>query len=230
MRFSFVLLAGLALFAGLGLTDMSRAADREGWIKLLDGKSLDGWKKYDGKPLINGKGWVADDGVLSLREKGGGDIITRDQFENFELEFDWKVEPGSNSGVMYLVKTGDPAPYYSGPEYQILDDARHPDGKNPKTSAAALYALVAPKDKKLNPPGEWNTGKVVLKNGHLEHWLNGKKVLEIQMHSDRWKKLVENSKFNQWKQFAQAQKGHICLQDHGDPVSFKNLRIRRLED
>lgn len=226
MKWLLALLATAALVSITSLSQSASAADNEGWIPLFDGKSLDGWKKYNGQPIQSG--WVVEDGVLSLKQKGGGDIITEEQFENFELEFEWKITPGGNSGVMYLVKTGDPAPYFSGPEYQILDDAKHRDGKNPKTSAGALYALVAAKDKDVEPVGEWNSSKIVLKNQHLEHWLNGKKVVEIQMHSDKWDELVKNSKFSKWKQFGKAQKGHICLQDHGDPVSFRNLRIRRL--
>jgi hypothetical protein len=184
-------------------------------------------QKYDGQPIS--KGWVAEDGVLSLKEKGGGDIITEEQYENFELEFDWKIQPGGNSGVMYLVRTGDPAPYFSGPEYQVLDDAKHADGKNPKTAAGSLYALMAAEGKKVNPPGEWNTGKIVLRNKHLEHWVNGKKLIEIEVRGERWNELVKASKFNAWSQFGQADKGHICLQDHGDPVSYRNIRIRQLE-
>lgn len=205
----------------------SSAADKDGWIMLFDGKSLDGWTKYNGQPIKSG--WVAEEGVLSLKQKGGGDIITKEQFENFELEFEWKITPGGNSGVMYLVQTGDRAPYFSGPEYQVLDDAKHRDGKNPKTSAGALYALVAADGKKIHPVGEWNTAKIVLKNRHLEHWVNGKKVVDIEVQGDKWNELVKNSKFNKWTQFGKAQKGHICLQDHGDPVSYRKIRIRRLE-
>ena len=227
MRFRIVIPSAiLACFFGV-LSMEHLGADEGEWRSLFDGKTLAGWKKYNGQPIE--KGWVAEDGQLSLRQGGGGDIITTDEFEDFELEFEWKVQPGGNSGVMYRVKTGDLAPYFSGPEFQILDDARHPDGKNPKTAVGSLYALVAAEGKMVHPPGEWNKGKIVLKNNHLEHWVNGKKVVEIEMHSDQWKELVQNSKFAAWKQFGQSKKGHICLQDHGDPVSFRNLRIRRLD-
>jgi hypothetical protein len=222
-----VFAAVLMGFCACGLTEPVHAADEDGWVKLFDGETLKGWKKYDGKPIS--KGWVAEEGVLSLKEKGGGDIITEEQYENFELEFDWKIQPGGNSGVMYLVRTGDPAPYFSGPEYQVLDDAKHADGKNPKTAAGSLYALMAAEGKKVNPPGEWNTGKIVLRNKHLEHWVNGKKLIEIEVRGERWNELVKASKFNAWSQFGQADKGHICLQDHGDPVSYRNIRIRQLE-
>lgn len=223
-----LLVAALTAVLSTSLSQATFAADKDGWMALFDGQSLDGWTKYNGQPVRSG--WVAEDGVLSLKKKGGGDIITKEEFENFELEFDWKITPGGNSGVMYLVRTGDPAPYFSGPEYQVLDDAKHRDGKNPKTSAGSLYALVAAKGKELKPVGEWNTAKIVLNNHHLEHWLNGKKVVDIQVGGDKWNELVKNSKFKAWSQFGKADKGHICLQDHGDPVSYRNLRIRRLKD
>lgn len=206
-------------------TFATAAEPNDGWVSLFDGKTTDGWLTYRGKPIE--RGWVVEDGTL-YRSGMGGDIITAEQFDNFELEFDWKVAEGSNSGVMYRVRQGDIASYFSGPEYQVLDDEKHKDGGNPKTSAGSLYALVAAEGKELKPVGEWNSARIVLRGNHLEHWLNGKKVVEIEIHSDDWNKLVAESKFAKWKRFGNEPTGHICLQDHGDPVWYRNIRIRRL--
>lgn len=222
MRCYVMTMASLLLACSVGT-----AEEKGGWISLFDGKSLKGWRKYNGKEP--GRAWVAEDGVLHLKQRGGGTIISEQQFGDFELQLEWKVAKGSNSGIMYRVREGDRAPYFSGPEYQILDDANHRDGKNPKTSAGSLYALVAPEGKELKPVGEWNTCRIVLKGSHLEHWLNGKKVVEIEMHSPKWESLVKASKFAKWKPFGTVKKGHIAIQDHGDPVWFRSIRIRALK-
>lgn len=217
----------LAMLFVLLLNTSASAKEAKGWIKLFDGKSLDGWMRYDGK--APGKAWVAEDGVLHLKGGGGGTIITKEQYDNFELTFEWKVSPGGNSGVMYRVRQGDRAPYFSGPEYQVLDDAKHRDGKNPKTASGALYALVAADGKEVKPVGEWNKAKIVLKGNHLEHWVNGKQVVEIEIGGERWNKLVKESKFSKWKPFGKMKKGHIAFQDHGDPVWFRNIHLRPLK-
>lgn len=216
------------LFFGAFVSLAVANADDQGWIPLFDGKSLNGWKTYAGGGPVADK-WVAEDGVLHLTGKGGGHIITEATFDNFELEFEWKISPGGNSGVMYRVRTGDKAPHFSGPEYQVLDDSSHRDGQDEKKSAGSLYALIAAKGKKVNPVGEWNQSRIVLKGNHLEHWLNGVQVVETELHTDEWKALVGDSKFRTWEQFAQTAKGHICLQDHGDPVWYRNIRIRPLK-
>lgn len=215
-------------FAGIAISFMvsSSHAGEDGWISLFDGKSLKGWAPYKGKKI--GDAWVVQDGMLHLKGAGGGTIITKKQFDNFILEFDWKISPGGNSGIMYRVRKGDKAAYFSGPEYQILDNDKHRDGKNPKTSAAALYAMVPAKDGKLQPVGEWNKAKIVLKGSHLEHWLNGKKVVDIEINGPRWKELVNASKFKTWEPFGQMKKGHIAFQDHGDPVWYRNIRLKPL--
>jgi hypothetical protein len=204
----------------------SAFAEESGWVNLFDGKTLAGWKSYSGKPI--GEQWVVEDGALHLTGGGGGDIVTDKEFKDFEFQFQWKVAPGANSGVMYRVQPGDRAPYFSGPEYQVLDDAKHRDGGNPKTSAAALYALIAGTGKELKPVGEWNTGKIVLRGNHLEHWLNGKKVVDTDIGTEGWKSMIADSKFKDWKQFGAAPKGMLCLQDHGDKVWFRDLKIREL--
>lgn len=156
--------------------------------------------------------------------------MTKEEFDDFELMFQWKVERGSNSGVMYRVSLGDRAPYFSGPEYQILDDAVHNDGKNPLTSAASLYGLYVPEGKELAPVGEWNTAKIVVQGTRVEHWLNGKKVVEADFASDDWQTRLEKSKFKTWPKFAKNRTGHIALQDHGDRVYFRDITIRRLSE
>ncbi len=201
------------------------AADQT--LVLFDGSSLDAWRGYAQEKI--GDGWKIADGGLQFDGSGGGDIITKQSFTDFELTFDWKVTSGANSGVMYRVTLGDSAPYLSGPEYQILDDDNHPDGKNEKTAAASLYGLYAPQDKTLQPVGQWNTAKIVQVGDHIEHWLNGKKVVEAEIGSPDWNKRVAESKFKDWAKFAASRTGHICLQDHGHEVWFRDIRIKRLK-
>ena len=161
---------------------------------------------------------------------GGGDIATVKEYGNFELKFEWKVEAGSNSGIMYRVSLGDRAPYFSGPEYQVLDDAKHRDGKNPTTSAGSLYALYAPEGKKLLKVGEWNTGKIILSGSKVQHFVNGKKVVDVDMSTDAWKEKVAKSKFAKWTKFGKNSSGHIVLQDHGDKVWYRNIQVKVLKD
>ncbi len=219
------------LFAGawLGLAMLLMAAEEPRWEVLFDGISTASWRAYRGKDFP-AKGWKVEDGALRVMAKGGGgDLVTREQYGDFELAFEWKVSPGANSGVMYRVREDRGAPYETGPEYQVLDDAKHADGRNPKTSASALYALVAANAKKqLKPVGEWNEGRIVVKGSKVEHWLNGAQVVAIDVDGPEAKELISKSKFKDWPGFARQPSGHICLQDHGDDAWFRNLRIRRL--
>lgn len=193
---------------------------------LFDGTNLDQFRGYAEEKI--GAGWKVEEGVLRFDGSGGGDICTRDEFSDFELTFDWKVTKGANSGVMYRVSLGDSAPYLSGPEFQILDDAEHPDGKNESTSAGSLYALYAPANKSLKPVGEWNTAKIVIKGNRVEHWLNEQMVVEAELDSEDWKNRVAASKFKDWEKFGKNPSGHICFQDHGNEVWYRNIRIRDL--
>ena len=194
---------------------------------IFDGSSLDNFRGYKKDEI--GAGWKIDDGALMFDGSGGGDIMTKKMYENFELTFHWKVDSGSNSGIMYRVTTGDNAPYLSGPEFQILDDSKHRDGKNELTSVGSLYALYVPEGKTVKPVGEWNTGKIIQKGNSVEHWLNGKKVVSAEIGSDDWKERVANSKFKDWKKFGVSPKGHICFQDHGDKVWYRDIKIKTLE-
>jgi hypothetical protein len=202
---------------------LSDKEESEGWKLLFDGKTTAGWRgmKKDKTP----DGWQAVNGSLA-RVAGGGTIITNEQFENFELVFDWKVAEGANSGVFYRVNEewGE----IQSPEYQILHNQKHPDGRNPKTSAASNYALNAPTKDVTKPPGEWNHGKIVANGNHIEHWLNGEKVVEYELGSDEWTALVKGSKFKDFQHYGEAKKGHIALQDHGDRVEYRNMKIRTL--
>ncbi|HEY6166459.1 MAG TPA: DUF1080 domain-containing protein [Verrucomicrobiae bacterium] len=199
---------------------------------LFDGKSTDAFRSYKSDKFP--EGWAVEGNVLHvLPGKHGGDLMTKEQFEDFELSYEWKVSPGGNSGVIYKVlETKGPA-WHTGYESQVLDDTGHGDGKNPKTSAGALYALIAPNaDKKVKPVGEWNEAKIIVKGAHGEHWLNGKKVVEYEQGSDALKALIAESKFAKIKDpevpFGSVKKGHICFQAHGQEVWFRNIKIQKL--
>ena len=211
---------------------------KKGWKLLWDGKTTNGWRgaKLEEFPE---SGWQIEDGVLSVLASGGaestagGDIVTTEQFGDFELTVDFKLTPGANSGIKYYVDTNinKGAGSSIGLEYQILDDALHPDAKlgnhDGSRTVSSLYDLIqANVNKPIHPIGEWNTAYIISKNNHVEHWLNGTKVLEYERKSDDYKKLVSESKYAKWPNFGELDKGEILLQDHGDLVSFKNVKIR----
>ena len=216
----------LALF--LFTATLLRAADVGGWETLFDGVSTAKWRGYKQKDFP-AKGWVVEGGALKV-QGGGGDLVTREKFDHFQLQWEWKVSPGANSGVIYRVSEEFGASYETGPEYQILDDAKHADGKNPKTSAGALYALIAGDARKqLHPVGEWNKSLLIVQGPAVQHWLNGKLVVQYTLGSPELKALIAGSKFKDMPKFAQEPTGHICLQDHGDAVWYRNIRVKRLE-
>jgi len=168
------------------------------------------------------------DGTIT-RAGAGVDLVSKEQYTSFEFEFEWKVPPGGNSGVMFHVSEDLERPYHTGPEYQILDNARHADGKNPLTSAGANYALHAPAKAAARPVGEWNQGRLLVNGAHVEHWLNGVKVVDYELWTPAWTALVKGSKFNEWPDFGKKTTGHLVLQDHGDRVQYRNLRVRRIQ-
>ena len=195
------------------------------WRALFDGESTAGWRGYQmaGTP----GGWQVVDGALT-RVGSGGDIITEDQFANFELELEWNVSPGGNSGIFFRVTETAGNTYETGPEMQVLDDAEHANGQSPLTSAGANFGLNAVTDQVVKPPGEWNSVRMVADGAHVEHWLNGEKVVEYELWSSDWESRVSNSKFAEWPGYGRATRGHIALQDHGDWVAYRNIRIREL--
>jgi len=172
-------------------------------------------------------GWQVVDGALT-RVGEGGDLITRDEFGDFELALEWKVAEGGNSGIMYRVTEDAGATYETGPEMQVLDDARHKDGESRLTAAGSAYGLYPAPAGVVKPAGEWNAVRIVVRGNHVEHWLNGIKVVEYELGSPDWKAKVEASKFKQWPGYGRAASGHIALQDHGDRVAFRDIRIRTL--
>ena len=215
---------------------------KRGWQMLWDGKSTDGWRgaKLDEFPE---QGWQMKNGELTVLASGGGeaaaggDIVTKATYGNFELQLDFRLTEGANSGIKYFVNTdlnkGEGSSI--GLEYQILDDDKHPDAKlgnhEGSRTVASLYDLIkAAPDKPVMPIGQWNHAKIVSNNNQVEHWLNGKKVLEYERKSETYRQLVKESKYVKWPAFGEADQGHILLQDHGDRVSFKNIKIRRIEE
>jgi hypothetical protein len=205
------------------LTDADRAA---GWRLLFDGTSLAGWRGY-GKPAMPDSGWAVEEGAIT-RVGRGGDIVTAEKFRDFELALEWKVAPGGNSGIFYRAIEDSNAIYVSAPEYQVLDDAAHVDGKNPLTSAGAAYGLYAAPRGVVRPAGEWNQARIIARGNRVEHWLNGHRVVEYELQGADWKAKVAASKFNDWKTYGTAAEGHLGLQDHGDRVQFRSIKVRAL--
>jgi hypothetical protein len=201
-----------------------------GWELLFDGRSLAGWHRFGqpDAPRAEG-GWEVVDGCLHLPAGGkGGDLATDRSFGDFELELEWRVAPGANSGVKYRVAETEGAGYMLGPEFQVLDDERHPDGKAPITSAGSLYAVMVPEGKALRPVGEFNRSRIVARGDRIEHWLNGLRVVETTIGSPAWEQRKAASKFASVEGFAIG-RGVIGLQDHGDEVWFRSIRLRDLE-
>lgn len=202
-------------------------------VSLFDGQTLNGWHGFNKTGEITN--WMVEDGAMvclgAAEGDIGGDIVSDAEYENFELSWEWKVTPGGNSGVMYHV-IEDPkykAPYETGPEYQMIDDVGFPEKLEDWQKTAADYAMYTPNDKKkVMPVGEWNTSKIVFDKGHVEHWLNGEKVIEFTAWDDAWTKLKTEGKWKDFPDYGSAKKGRIALQDHGNKVYFRNIMIREL--
>ena len=210
---------------------LTQSEKEEGWQLLFDGKSMENFKGFRKDEVPSA--WQVEDGAIAFAGEGGGDLMTKDQYKNFELSIDWRISEGGNSGIMYHVSedTAYHNTYNSGPEMQVLDDERHPDAKNGvngNRQAGALYDLIPLSTPAVKPAGQWNTARLLAKDGHVEHWLNGKKVVEYEIGSPKWNSLIQQSKFASMKGFGREEQGHIALQDHGNKVWFKNIKIRVL--
>ena len=198
------------------------------WQVLFDGGPTDALRGY-GMDRFPADRWAVEDGELRTVPGSGIDLVTRDMFGDFELEFEWRVASGGNSGVIYrVVETAEPA-WTTGPEYQVLDDEQHPDGREPTTSAAALYDLIAPAaNKRLEPVGSFNRGRIIVRDGRVEHWLNGERVVSYDWDGSAVRELVAASKFAGFEGFMAAESGHIVFQHHGEEAAFRDIRIRSL--
>ncbi|NOT07323.1 MAG: DUF1080 domain-containing protein [Gemmatimonadales bacterium] len=197
-----------------------------GWRLLFDGQTTHGWRgfKRDSVP----SGWSVVDATLT-KSAATGDIMTRDQFANFELELDWQISKGGNSGIFFRGTEEENRIYWTAPEYQLLDDENTFDGRNRLTSAGSAYGLYAPPEGILKPPGEWNTTRILVKDSHVEHWLNGKKLLEYELGSEDWEAKVKASKFAVWPKYGRAKRGHIAIQgDHEGRLSIRKVKIREI--
>jgi|SRR5947209_6272180 len=209
---------------------LDKDEQRKGWKLLFDGKDLKGWRTYQNKPADT---WRAEDGTLHCIGKDKstkrGNLITTEQYENFELNVDWKLTPYGNSGILYMVTEQYKEPYLSGPEYQIIDDKGYPEKLEKWQMTGANYAMDPPLKMAYRPIGEWNHTRIVVNHGHVEHWLNGIKVVEYTIGSKEW---LEHKKEGKWKDapgYGMNKKGYICLQDHGSEIWFKNIKIREIK-
>lgn len=231
------LVVGAVMWAGLhsapAENGLSPAEAAEGWRLLFDGVSMDAWKGL-AKPEIAG-GWKVIDGALTITSKAkAGDIITREKFRNFDFSFEFRLTEGANSGIKYFI---DPSRAQGGHgigcEYQVLDDAGHKDAKvredGSRTLASLYDVLPAAKTKRANPIGQWNQGRIVVRGRHVEHWLNGAKVLTYERGSETFRAAVANSKFSKIEGFGEWEEGHLLIQDHNDEAAYRNLKIRALD-
>lgn len=211
------------------------ATDSTGWIALFDGKTTNGWHSFRADTV--GNAWKVEDGVLRLdttnKKDGkivdGGNLVTNEAFENFHLKLEWKIAKNGNSGIMFLVNEDSAdSPWKTGPEMQVLDNAGHPDAKIVKHRAGDLYDLISSKVETVRPAGEWNLAEIILNKGSLTLKLNDSVVVETTLWDDNWKAMVAGSKFNDQPAFGTQRSGKICLQDHENEVSYRNIMIKKL--
>ena len=211
------------------INTLSKKEIAGGWELLFDGKTMDKWKTFNGGKVT---GWKIIDGILHNSGVGsdhGGDIITKEQYTDFELYLEWKIAPESNSGIFYRVQEGlTNAIYESGPEYQLLDDKGWPTELEAHQYSGANYAMHVPQKATVKPTDEWNHTRIIVKGAHVEHWLNGTKVVEYELWSEEWYELKNSGKWAEKPHYGMAKSGHIGLQDHGGLTMFRNIKIRTL--
>jgi hypothetical protein len=213
---------------GLSAQTPAMAPESE-FTALFDGTSLDQWRGYRSEEVPGA--WSIEGDLLAFDPAfEGGDLITREQFSDFELRLDWKVSEGGNSGVFFHVTEQYDWPWMTGPEMQVLDNDGHADGQSPLTSAGSNYALHGPVRDVTHPAGEWNEARLIVRGIEVEHWLNGERVVQYRLWTPEWLDAVQGSKFADMQDYGLARTGHIGLQDHGNPVWFRNIRIREIGD
>ncbi len=219
------------------VSTLSEEETKDGWVSLFDGQSTKGWHKYGGAPA--GSAWKAVDGTLHLdasqkenwQIKDGGDIVSDEEYENFHFKLEWKIDTCGNSGIIIYINEDTVKykwPWMTGPEMQVLDNSCHPDSKIIKHRAGDLYDLITSAPETVKPALEWNLAEIKSLNGTLEFYLNGTKVVSTTMWDEGWKKMIAGSKFKSMKDFGTYKKGRIGLQDHGNNVWFRNIKIKRL--
>lgn len=233
MKFFSILWAALAALAALQLhavepNQLTAEEKAAGWKLLFNGHDLEGWRQF-GKQSPPGPGWKVEDGVLKKTAKvRGGDIITTNRFDDFEFAWEWRLEPKGNNGIKYLVT--EQRPGAPGHEYQMIDDVLGGDAGAPKRQTASFYDVLPPAaNKPAHPAGDWNSSRVLIRGRHVEHWLNGARVLEYELGSEEVKAAVAKSKFKNAARFGEKIQGHIMLTDHGDAVWLRNLKIREIK-
>jgi cytochrome c len=239
MKKSFLFLFSLVIVVSSqaqSLNSLTVAEKKDGWKLLFDGQTTNGWRNFKSDKI--GSAWKVKDGALFLDTSakkdgkmiGGGDIVTADEYENYELSLEWKIQACGNSGVIFNVQEGDKYEqvWKTGPEMQVLDNACHPDAKIDKHRAGNLYDLIESKTVTVKPAGEWNQARLISNTGHLEFWLNGNKQVDTEMFTPAWEAMIKGSKFKDMPDFGKFKKGKIALQDHGDMVWYRNIKIKTL--
>jgi hypothetical protein len=206
------------------LTSEERAA---GWRLLFDGRTTAGWRGF--RQTAAPSGWQVLDGALT-RVAGGGDLITIDEFASFELALEWQISAGGNSGIMFRVSESAESTFLTGPEMQVLDNAGHPDGRHPLSSAGACYGLYAPMEDVTRPVGSWNEVQLIVRGSRVEHWLNRRKIVDYEIGSTDWLARLQASPFAGAPTYGREPRGHLALQDHGDRVAYRGIKIRPLAE
>lgn len=227
---TYIIIAGFAYHKG-GLYQLTPAEKKQGYKLLFDGKTMNGWRTYQNKKSDS---WSVKNGTLyckgSTEDKSDkrADLITKAQFDNFDFSVDWKISPAGNSGIIYLFNETEKSDYLTGPEYQIIDDKGFPQKLEDWQMTGANYAMDPAPDAVTKPVGQWNKTRIVVNKGHVEHWLNGKKIVDTQMWTPEWQKKKESGKWKDAPNYGTVKKGHIALQDHGSEAWFRNIKIKAL--